>query len=267
MELNRAVDAAFAAIETVQQLMSFHDPASEVSELNRVAVLRPVHVSAWTHEVLVTAQMLAVKSNGAFDITIAPLLQRWGYLPRHGKRASPLVGCGWPLEIELQPHRNVRFRRPLRIDFGGIAKGFAVDRAIAVLQASGATSGCVNAGGDLRVFGSTSPPIHVRHPLSPGNFLPVTLLANSALATSGPYFTRKRWRGRWVTPLVDSRHKRACVGLASVSVQAPTCLLADALTKVVLTDGRVAPRLLREFHADVFFVTRHGEIKPLYDET
>jgi FAD:protein FMN transferase len=311
-QLRRAVEAAFAAIGTVQRLMSFHDPDSEVRELNRLAAQRAVRVSPWTHEVLSAAQMLAVNSAGAFDITIAPLLQQWGYLPRQPGRISNLTperrlparrdsrnaavlaepenvappgararagqcrdlshrqsaqahtARGGAFDIELLPRGRVRFRRPLQIDLGGIAKGFAVDRAIEELQVGGATSGCVNAGGDLRAFGPAPRPVHVRHPAMPGHFLALTELTDSALATSASYFTRKRWRGRWVSPLVDPRRQRACTEPASVSVQAPNCLLADALTKVVFADRRVALALLDNFQAAAFVVTARGEIGRLH---
>ncbi len=246
-KLSGAVDAAFSAIATVQRLMSFHDPASETSELNRLAARRAVRVSPWTYEVLWAARTLAIQSAGAFDITVAPLLQQWGYLPPAGRSAWLPTDGGGPLDIELRSGERVRFRRPVRIDLGGIAKGFAVDRAVAVLQAHGATSGCVNAGGDLRAFGPAPTSVQVRHPAAPGQFLPLTALTNSALATS--------------------RRRRPCVELTSISVRAPTCLLADALTKVAMADRRAALELLAEYRAEVFLATDRGEIRSLRDET
>src|SRR5712671_5089923 len=86
-ELEVAVEEAFEAVARVHRLMSFHDPASDVSRLNRDAAARPVRVDPWTFEVLQTAVALHGRSNGVFDIAVAPALQEMGRLPRHGDRA------------------------------------------------------------------------------------------------------------------------------------------------------------------------------------
>src|SRR5262245_49914085 len=80
-ELDAAVEAAFAAIAKVHRLMSFHEPASDVSRLNRAAAMRPVRVEAWTWDVIAAAVDLNRRSHGAFDIAVAPLLQDAGLLP------------------------------------------------------------------------------------------------------------------------------------------------------------------------------------------
>ncbi len=160
--------------------------------------------------------------------------------------------------LELLPGNRVRFHRPLQIDLGGIAKGFAVDQAIAALRSDGASSGCVNAGGDLRVFGPTPSLIHVRHPLRPGETMPLVRLADAALATSAGYHSRKRRHGRWLTPLVDPRDGRPCTECVSVSVQAPSCLIADALTKVLMILGDASLPILRQHAATGFILSRDG---------
>lgn len=255
-----AISHAFAAVERVQRLMSFHDPASEVSQLNRLAARQPVEVSAWTFQVLLAAQQLSIASAGAFDITVAPLLQRWGYLPLGDTAVEPRRFAPRAADIELLPAQRVRFHRPLQIDLGGIAKGFAVDQAVAELQAAGVRTGLVNAGGDLRAFGPSAPVIHVRHPATPGRAVPLLRLSDAALATSALYFSRKHWRNHWVSPLVDPHRQRACTRAVSVSVCAPTCLVADALTKVLLVRGRRSTGLLQKCGASAFILTRQGDL-------
>ncbi|MFM2081579.1 MAG: hypothetical protein RL380_270, partial [Verrucomicrobiota bacterium] len=117
-----AVNAAFAAVERVQNLLSAHDSASELSLLNREAATRVVTVSRETFAVLRCADRLAQESHGAFDYTVAPTLAAWGLLPIHLSRKNP---GNWR-DVLLLPHRQVRFLRPLALDLGGIAKGFAV---------------------------------------------------------------------------------------------------------------------------------------------
>lgn len=255
---NEAVDAAFAAVARVHRLMSFHDEASDVARLNRDAAQRPVQVAPWTHEVLRAARSFHDATGGAFDVTIAPRLQRWGYLPCSAGEDAAIAAD--QTAIQLLDGWRVRFLQPLRIDLGGIAKGFAVDRAIDALQAAGASSGIVNAGGDLRVFGGAPSEIHVRDPHQPGRALPLLALENAALATSASYFSRRRWRGRWVSPLVDPRRGRALVHATSVSVRAGTCMEADALTKAVLLLGRQSSKILRDRAATAFVVDRRGTL-------
>jgi len=228
--LNPAIDAAFARIEHVQALMSYHDPASELSRLNRAAASRPQRISAHTRTVLSAALRLAQLSEGAFDPCIGDSLERWGCLPDHGY-ARPRAGSWRDVELAA---REVRFRRPLRLDLGGIAKGYAVDLALEALREAGVREACVNAGGDLRVSGARAQRIALRHPLAPQLTGHTLLLRDAALATSAAYHSRRRLRAREVSALVDPPSRRPYLGAGSVSVCAPECLTADALTKVVL---------------------------------
>ena len=130
-ELEGAIDAAFLAIAHVHRLMSFHDPESEVSRMNRDACYKRVRVHPWTWRVLKSAQEFSRNTNGIFDITMAGQLVKWNYLPAgYGAR----FGRGSWRDIILEATGHVRFRRPLLIDLGGIAKGFAVDRAVEILK-------------------------------------------------------------------------------------------------------------------------------------
>ena len=191
-ELATVVDRAFATMERVQQRMSVHDPRSELSRVNAEAFLRPVRVSDETLEVLRRGLEIARASDGSFDFTIAPILAGWGLLPPQLRRR----GCGNWRDVILQRGRRVRFAKPLAIDLGGIAKGFAVDAAITSLRADKVVSASVNAGGDLRVFGPETSRIHLRHPISAEPLPHPIPLRNAALATSSPCFTKQAWRGR-----------------------------------------------------------------------
>ena len=250
--LTRAVDAAFASIERVQSLMSVHDGASELSLVNAGAFLRPVKVSDETYDVLQRGLEISRTSGGTFDFTIAPVLAGWGMLPAHLRRRA---GGNWR-DVTLRRGNRVRFLRPLAIDLGGIAKGFAVDTAIESLRASNVTSAIVNAGGDLRVFGSDESRVHLRHPDSAQPIANPISLLNAALATSSPCFTRRQWHGRTVSHLVNPANRRAITSRLSVSVRAGECWLADALTKVVLNaDSITATRLLEAHHAEALILT------------
>ncbi len=255
-----AVGAAFSAVSKVQSLMSYHDPLSELSRLNQGGHSEPVRVSAWTFSVLRAAQKLAAESDGAFDVTIAPRLVSWGYLPR-----VPTLGRGELLatwrDVVLGPGRFVQFRRPLHIDLGGIAKGFAVDCAVEILRRRGVPTGLVNAGGDLRAFGPRDWPVQIRHPRDPGAAGHAFALRDAAVATSATYFSRKRWRKCWVCPLVDGATRLPCEDQLSVSVHAPTALLADALTKIVLARRESAAAILQRYKASALLLDREGHCR------
>ena len=257
-ELSRAVDFAFAAVARVHWLMSFHDPASDVSRLNQRATRAPVTVDAWTWQVLAAAQQLHQISGGVFDVAVAPSLIAWGFLPGEG----PPPHHGTTADLELHAHEQVYFRRPLTLDLGGLAKGFAVDRAVAALQAAGVSAGCVNAGGDLRVFGPEPQPLRVRHPRDPAQTLAPLEISSEAAATSAAYFTRRRHAGRWVSPILDPLTGRPWLGHASVTVIAPDCLVADALTKIVALAPERAPGILAQYGARALVISDTKQPRP-----
>jgi len=260
--LHRAIDRAFATIQRVDRLMSFHDPGSDVSRINRGGFPKGVIVHPWTWRVLKCAQEFSRKSDGVFDITIGRQLVKWDYLPKPGKRFGS--GGSWR-DIILDNKRNVRFPRRLIVDLGGIAKGFAVDRAIKTLKDNGVVTGIVNAGGDLRVFGSTSQLIHLRHPARPTHIARAVRLRERAMATSGVYFERRKYRGKYVGPLLDGRTSQSGRELISVSVAAAECMVADALTKIVFTLREKAADLLAQYGADALLLERDGAPSWIFD--
>jgi thiamine biosynthesis lipoprotein len=253
-DLEGAIEAAFLPIAHVHRLMSFHDHESEVSRMNRDAYYKPVRVHPWTWRVLKSAQEFSRNTDGIFDITTARRLVKWNYLPRFDLR----IGTGSWCDIVFEKNRHVRFRRPLTIDLGGIAKGFAVDRAIDALKRDGVTAGLVNAGGDLRAFGSRSQLVHIRNPIEPTRIAGAVRLCERAMATSGIYFARRRYRGRCVSPLLDGRTGRGARELISVTVGAAECMTADALTKIVFALRERAAPLLARYGADALLVERDG---------
>lgn len=254
-DAEHAVAQAFRAVERVHDLMSYHDPASDLSRLNREAAFRPVTVDASTWQVLAAARAFSAASDGLFDISIAPVLTRLGYLPRRADFPRASGHADWR-DIELLPQEQVRFTRPLHIDLGGIAKGFAVDQAIATLQAHGVHMGRVNAGGDLRRFGGQAEAVHVRHPHAPTLLLPLAELGDGAAATSAGYFAPRRRDGRPISPHIHPRTGRALSAGISVTVLADDCMTADALTKIVLADCPAALPVLEQFAARAILLDR-----------
>ncbi|HEV8419426.1 MAG TPA: FAD:protein FMN transferase [Candidatus Udaeobacter sp.] len=253
-KLHSAIDRAFAAVARVDRQMSFHHPASDISRINREAFQRKLTVDPWTWRVLQAAQKLSHESDGLFDITVARKLMQWNYLPRRYRN----VNEGNWRDIALEKNCTVRFRQPAIVDLGGIAKGFAVDRAVEALKRAGVRSGVVNAGGDLRVFGLKSELVHLRRPDKPMQLASAINLRERALATSGIYFARKKRGREVVTSLLDGRTCRSSRKLISVSVAASSCMTADALTKIVFILREKSQPLLARYHADALLLERDG---------
>ncbi len=241
-----AIEQAFAAVEQVHGLMSFHEPDSELSRLNRLAVQAPLPVHPWTYAVVRAALRFHAASDGLFDCTVARELVDWSLLPDQGL-AERLPGG--MQDVQLLADGRVHFRQPLALDLGGIAKGFAVDMAIQALRRAGVREACVNAGGDLRVMGGREQLIHARAPDDPQRLIALGHLARGAMATSGIYYSARTHAGRDVSALVDARSRQPLLQARSCTVLAPTCMVADALTKVLAQVGDGQSPLLRRFGA------------------
>jgi len=239
---HRAIDAAFAEVAGVHARMSFHDPASDVSRLNREARYRPVRVDPRTLEVLRWSQELARRSGGCFDVTVAAQLVRWGRLPRPARHAPDPRGS-WR-DVELRGDGAVRFHRAVWIDLGGVGKGYAVDRAIERLRGLGVEQACVNAGGDLRVLGPRAEWVRLRPAAGAGRRLAILEIADAGVAGSGQDEECRR-----PGPHVHGRTRRPTAGSRFAWVIAERCVVADALTKVVLARGRRSAPLLRDLGA------------------
>jgi thiamine biosynthesis lipoprotein len=251
------IDAAFAAIADVHRLMSFHETHSDVTRLNQRAAQEPVAVDARTFFVLSLALDIARATAGLFDICVADTLVAWGRLPRppHAPAADP--GASWR-DIELLEGQRVRFHRPLWVDLGGIAKGYAVDCAIRQVEGDDASRWTVNAGGDLRVAGEGLEHIVLRTDAGGDASTPVIALENGSLASSSGRGRDRRIGRARAGPHIDGRDRRAVGARLFVSVLAKDCAIADALTKVVLAAPRQAGALLEHFGATAFLQGARG---------
>lgn len=251
--LSQAVDAAFKEVQSVHTAMSFQDPQSELSMVNRLAAERRVQLSPPLHRVLRAALALAKASDGAFDPTVAAALVRSGHLPAPNDESA--VGTASWRDVVLSSGGMVRFTRPLWLDLGGIAKGYAIDRAIDCLRRAGIRAATVNAGGDLRSFGHLHT-VSVRDPALPGRSIPLLQARNLAVATSAGYFSRQRGR----SALINPRTQRSSSRPDSVTVCAPRALWADALTKVVwFAEPQRAAALLTQLRASAMWLNPRGQ--------
>lgn len=219
-------DQAFGAIENIQNLLSFHDPKSDLSRLN-YSFGEFVTLSRPSLQVLRLAKVVSAVSRGLFNPTMGVYLQSLGVLPEHSdhyQTACPSVMAGTCDDIEIQGPK-VRLRRPLCVVLDGIAKGYAVDCAIKTLRAQGLSNGWVNAGGDLRVFGDIVLPLQIRTEFGLSESLGG--IRNCAVATS---VVTKKPSKDFPGRIVSAVGRAPQVG--TWTVMASSAWRADALTKV-----------------------------------
>jgi thiamine biosynthesis lipoprotein len=260
---NAAIDAAFDVVAQLHELMSSHETDSDVARLNREASERPVHVHAWTFAVIEAAAGLHRYAAGSFDITVAPVLQGLGLVPRApADRGAPHGPTATTAAIELLVDHRVRFHHPaLRIDLGGIAKGFAVDRALDALRERGVPRGLVNAGGDLAAFGPEAETVRIRDPRDPTRLLLGLMLQNQALASSALRFDPLRSARTAGAAVIDPRTGTPVEAIIAATVRAPNCMLADALTKVVMVEGAAAGPVLEHYGAGALMMSADGQVQ------
>lgn len=246
-ELHQGISAAFEEIRRVDQLMSIHRKDSEISRLNRQASAAPVAVSSELFSVIAKAQEIALETAGAFDITIRPLADLWGFIWKEYRlpteeelnQVLPLVNARW---VELDPKRQtVQFlMEGISLDLGGIAKGYAVDRAIESLKANGITNAMVKAGGDLRVTGHRPGQrpwkVQLEDPLKHGHRTRIPL-KEAALSTSGNYENYFVIDGHRYSHILDPRTGLPVEGIAACSVIAKTCTESDAWATALFVYG------------------------------
>lgn len=230
--------------------MSFHNARSELSRMNREAFQQNIQVHPLLYALLQRAQKIFLASSGLFDCTVADVLVKWAILPPQ----SVIPEQATQADVLLLPNNTIRYTKPLLIDLGGIAKGFAVDLAIHTLRQHGIKYAVVNAGGDLRVLGNHVEPISVRSPHNFQQLISMGGLSAGAFATSAIYHSQRKFQQETVTALVNPRNRQAIITPHSFSVIAPTTWLADALTKVVSITTNTEHPCLARFAATAFII-------------
>lgn len=252
----QAMEAAFSAVANVHRLMSFHEAGSDVSRINRSDALVPITISPSTYDVLLFAEQVSRASGGAFDITIASGMVDAHFLPRPVDAGTVERDADYR-DVTLLSQNQILLKKRVWIDLGGIAKGYAVDCAVAALQAFGVDSGLVNAGGDLRFFGRPQA-VKIRHPNVPTSLVDLGLLEDCAVATSAGTFSGECQFGLEPDPLVDAKLQTCVRWEQSVSIIASDCMTADALTKAVCLAPQRASQILNHFQASSIVVKRSG---------
>ncbi len=267
----RACTAAFARIGELDAIMSDYRRDSELNRLCDRAGGDPVKVSDDLFRVLARSQEISRATNGAFDVTVGPVVQLWraarrtAQLPSRAEIDAARAKVGYT-KMTLDPvGKRVRLRTPgMRLDLGGIAKGYACDAAQVVLREQGITRALVEMGGDIVLSGP--PPgtkgwtiriITAKGPLD-------RTLANCAISTSGDTEQFVIIGGRRYSHVVDPRTGWAVTNRVQASVIAPDGFTSDPLSKIfALIEGKSAEAVLKRLGAREWFVRREGDATKL----
>ena len=252
LQLEQAVSDAFAEMTRLEELLSSHRPKSEISLLS--AATHEVTVSQESADLLLLGQQIARQSSGAFDISLGALKKLWAIetdapqVPTAEQLATALRGIG-PQALQFDGLQVKKSIPELQIDLGGIAKGYAVDRALEVLRRAGIGSASVNAGGDIALLGNKQGRpwrIGIQHPRKAGELLTRLAVKNQAVVSSGDYerfFERDGIRYHHIFDPRTGQPARLC---QSVTVVAADAASADALATAAFVLGPQAGLKLLE---------------------
>ena len=251
-DLPLVAERAFDEVDRIDRLMSVYKRNSSVSFINRRAGREPVLVEPELFDFLQRCLAFSRQSQGAFDVTVQPLMKVWGFfggpgrLPPERELRNALQTVGYR-KLSLDPgRRTVQFlREGMALDLGGIAKGYAVDRVVSLLREYRIESALVSAGGST-VFGLGTPPgktawrVRVRDPVSPRDPQKSALtvsLENQCLSISGSYENSFVREGVTYSHIMDPRTGRPVQGLLSVAVVAGSGMEGDALDNALFVMG------------------------------
>jgi thiamine biosynthesis lipoprotein len=242
---NAAVEAVMGEMRRIDVLMSHYKPESQLSRINQRAFGEAVVVDRELFDLIKLSLHFSEITEGAFDITYASVGYLYDYRkhvkPTEGQIESALPGVNFRnLKLD-EKARSVRFgREGMRIDLGGIAKGYAVDRGIGILQARGVQHAVVTAGGDTRIIGDRfGRPwvVGIRHPDDKSKVVTRIPLVDTAMSTSGDYERYFDENGKRYHHIIDPKTGHSASKVRSATILGPTAVQTDGLSKTAFVLG------------------------------
>lgn len=248
---NASIAVAIAEITRIEKLISSWDPNSETSSINRNAGIKPVRVDTELFNLIERAIKISKLTDGAFDISYASMDRIWKFdgsmdvMPSEVEIMTSVAKVGFN-NIVLDKNESTVFLKleGMKIGFGGIGKGYAADKAKALLIAQGVPSGIINASGDMNTWGKqpngSEWKVAITNPMNKNKVFALLPITDGAVVTSGNYEKFVNFNGKRYTHIIDPRSGYPSSGIISVTVFAPTAELADALATSVFVMGKEA---------------------------
>ncbi len=247
--LEGASEDAFDEVRRLDRMLSNYRLESEWSKVNREAAAHPVKVSAELFRLLADCVEYSRRSDGAFDISVGPLMKVWGFykgtghLPHRAEILGALTTVGYRNILLDANDSTVRFaKQGVELDPGGIGKGYAVDRMVDVLRKDGVTTALVSASGSS-IYAMGAPPgeagwkVRIRDPKNEAKTVEEVTLKNESMSTSGNYEKFFWADGRIYSHIMDPRTGYPSQGMLSASVITPLTLDSEAWTKPYFING------------------------------
>ena len=248
----RALQHAFNEMERVESLLSSHDASSQVSGINQQAGGKPVKIALETLEILERAIGWGQRLDGLFDITTGPLVNAWGFgkdttsvLPAPDDIARLIALVNFEFLTLSRADTTARLtRKNAQIDLGGIAKGYAIDRAVLMLKRGGHDNFLINAGGDIYASGRKKMgkkwAVGIQHPRIPRQLCARLELSDGAIATSGDYERYKIVAGKRFHHIVNPKTGYPGTSNQSATILAPSAEAADVWATYLFLAGQAA---------------------------
>jgi thiamine biosynthesis lipoprotein len=248
--MRAASEQAFEEVRRLERMLSNYRKESEWSEVNRSAADRPVRVPEELYDLVAACLDYSRRSEGTFDITVGPLMKLWGFykgtgrMPHGAEIRVSMSQIGYQNVILDPKEKSIRFaRKGIEMDPGGIGKGYAVDRMVEILKASGIKSALVTAGGSS-IYALGAPPnengwrLKIRHPKLHEETVQEVVLKDQSMSTSGNYEKFVRYGGKIYSHIMDPRTGYPAQGTLSVSVISPRTIDSEAWAKPYFILGR-----------------------------
>lgn len=271
-QAEQAIDLAFDEIRSLEKLLSFWTNDSEIAEIYRNAGVEPVKVSPETLEMARISLEISEKTDGAFDPTIGPAIRLWDFrgetLPDENKMKTALLAVDYrAVEIDAVAGTIYLSQKGMSFDTGGIAKGYAADRAVDALREAGITSGLIAIAGDIRAFGERPGGgpwrVGIRNPRpvdDNDNIMAVIGLRDEAISTSGDYERYFDEDGVRYHHLLDPKTGQPARGLMSVSVIAGNAVTTDGYSTGAFVMGLERGReMIENERLEGIFVDEEGK--------
>ncbi|WP_031526417.1 FAD:protein FMN transferase [Dyadobacter crusticola] len=253
------IDEVIAEITRIENLISDWKPASQVSEVNANAGIRPVKIDAEVFELTERALNLSELTNGAFDISFAAMERIWKYdgsmtempSPEAVKKSVALVGYR---NIILDKANSTIFlkMKGMKIGFGALGEGYATDKCRSMMLAKGVQAGIVNGSGDMSVWGKQPDGrdwvIGINDPLKPGELFAVLPIRQGAVVTSGSYEKFVTLDGKRYSHIINPATGYPATGLTSVTVFGPSAEMANGFSTSLMVMGKAAGLALLNQH-------------------
>ncbi|MAP93311.1 MAG: thiamine biosynthesis protein ApbE [Ponticaulis sp.] len=249
IEANDYIDAAVVEITRIEKLISSWDPASQTSEINRNAGIKPVKVDEELYNLIGRSVEISKLTDGAFDISFASMDKIWKFdgsmtqMPSKEAIKQSVSKVGYQ-NIILDPENLTVFLKleGMKIGFGAIGKGYAADKAKKLLIEKGVSGGIINASGDMNTWG-TQPDgefwkVAITNPMDKNKAFALLPLNENAVVTSGNYEKYVTFNNIRYTHIIDPRTGYPATGIISATVFAPKAEIADALATSIFVMGK-----------------------------